>query len=129
MVSGTQLARGWSDGGVVATPRGCVAAPLASRTRSAATRARRRATAPTDTAMSVGTLVRRFGTHNCSAGSGRLSSSRRKTRSMLSSGNISHLRAHPCLRLCERRADRAGLDTEMPRDLAVIQAEIELRDD
>jgi hypothetical protein len=48
---------------------------------------------------------------------------------MLSSGSIPHLRAHPRFRLRQRGADRSRLYPEVPSDLAVIQSEIELRDD
>ena len=47
---------------------------------------------------------------------------------MLSSGSISHLRAHARFRMRQRRAHRPGLHAEMSRDLPVIETEIELRD-
>src|SRR2546427_12380805 len=46
---------------------------------------------------------------------------------MVSSGSIPHLRAHARLGLRQRGADRSRLDAEVPRDLAVIEAEVELR--
>src|SRR5437879_5086656 len=73
--------------------------------------------------------VCRSGIQVSSAGKGSESISRRKIRSMLSSGSISHLRAHSRFGLREGRAYRPRLHAEVPGDLPVIEAEVELRDD
>src|SRR5437762_536126 len=121
---GSQLIDGRTEGGVLAS-----AVPLASRRKPAAAATRARAAAASATATIAEGFVLLTGTHTCSSGKDKLSSSRRKIRSILSSGDIPHLPAHPRFRLRERRADSPGLHAEVPRDLAVIEAEVELRDD
>src|SRR5438874_4458540 len=124
-----QVGRGRLTSGVVTTRRPVAAASPASRAV---------ATAPnTSTAVAQMTsavsgidrgAVTLLGIHALSGGNGRESISRWNTRSMLSSGNIPHLRAHARFRLCERRAHRPSLHAEMTRDLAMIEAEVELGD-
>ena len=124
-----QVGRGRLTSGVVTTRRPVAAASPASR---AVTTAPNTSTAVAQMTSAVSGIDRRapspFGIHALSGGNGRESISRWNTRSMLSSGNIPHLRSHARFRLCERRAHRPGLHTEVACDLAVVEAEVELRD-
>src|SRR5438034_2426982 len=125
---GVQVGRDGSDDGVLVTPRGWVAAPLASRMRPATAKTRRSGTPTRATIARLEGRARRVGSQIPSSGRGRLSNSRWKTRSMLISGSIPHLRAHARFRLGQCRAHGAGLYAKMPRDLAVVEAEVELGD-
>src|SRR5207244_3159055 len=127
--SAKTVGRGRLTRGVVTARRAVPAASPASRAVRTAPSTR---TAVAQMTRAVSGIDRRiespFGTHELSGGRGRESISRWMIRSMLSSGNIPHLRAHARFRLRERRADRARLDSEVPRDLAVVETEIELSD-
>src|SRR2546421_2156894 len=122
-----QVGRGRLTSGVVATLRRAAAASPASRAVSTAPRT---STVVAEITRAVSRIDRRAcgrsGIHKRSGGRGSESISWRKTRSMLSSGNIPHLRAHARFRLSEGRAHGPGLHAELPRDFAVVEAQIEL---